>query len=176
LRLAGIKSIPAANKFLHEEFLPKYWSKQNTVPARGDEVKYKPLTPEIDLNEVFTFRENRQVKGNHTIWGNQIYNVRPYNEISIKGREIELRTYQNMATKAFFAGVEIEITKAVEQKMSAKPNNPALRMNKVVGINRDTVTKICEENLEREKNWAKVTKRGRPKKLPHKVMNILQAS
>jgi hypothetical protein len=55
LRLAGIKSIPAANKFLHEEFLPKYWSKQNTVPARGDEVKYKPLTPEIDLNEVLTF-------------------------------------------------------------------------------------------------------------------------
>jgi hypothetical protein len=40
MRLAGIKSIPAANRYLQEEILPKYWNVQNAVPARVAGTKY----------------------------------------------------------------------------------------------------------------------------------------
>jgi len=206
MRIADIKNIPAANKFLQEDFMPNYWNKQNTVPARENEIKYKPLQHGVDLNEIFTMRETRQVKGNHTIsWDNEIYNVKPSGNVSIKGREVELRTYQNMTTKAFFAGVEIEISKASEQPLATKLNRPALRVNNIAGIKRDDVKKIHEENLKYEILTSKMNqgnsklpiktnlkntkehatcdayshvkrKRGRPRKAENQNANFQQAS
>ena len=141
LRLAGIKSIPAANKFLQEDMLPNYWNVQNVVPARVEGSRYKALPPEADLNEIFCLKETRKVNGNHTIsWDNEIYSVTPPEGISLKGRTLEIRTYQNLASKAFFAGREISIKLGKEA-----PTQKPLRVLGVAGVKPSKVKSFYED-------------------------------
>jgi len=115
MRLRNIHSMPAANYFLQREFIPNYWVKNNTVIARDLELKYRPLPEHVDLNEVFCMKEYRQVKSDHTIsWDGVHYHVKTDLMYGIHKQSIELRTYQNLTSKAFFAGKEVHLTKVEE--------------------------------------------------------------
>lgn len=157
MRLHGIRHMPAANAFLQEDFIPNYWDLNNTVPARLDEIKYKKLSERIDLNEVLCLKEYRQVRSNHTIsWENRIYKVTPPEGISIKSRDIELRTYQNLATKAFFSGREVTL-ECIQQA----PEEKLLRANGVAGIGRDALKSLAEHSKHSSGFGNKVTKKER---------------
>lgn len=115
MRLRNIISMPAANYFLQREFIPNYWAKNNTVIARDLEPKYRPLPKHIDLNEIFCMKELRQVKSDHTIsWDGVLYHVETDLRYGIYKQSIELRTYQDLTHKAFFAGKEVHLTKVEE--------------------------------------------------------------
>jgi hypothetical protein len=115
MRLRNITSITAANYFLQREFIPNYWVKNNTVIARDLELKYRPLPSHIDLNEIFCLKEQRQVKSDHTIsWDGVIYQVKTDLMYGIYKQSIEIRTYQNLTSKAFFAGKEVQLIKIEE--------------------------------------------------------------
>jgi hypothetical protein len=115
MRLRNIHSITAANYFLQREFIPNYWAKNNTVVARDLELKYRPLAEHIDLNEIFCLKEQRQVKSDHTLsWNGQLYLVKTDLIYGIYKQSVEIRTYQNLTHKAFFAGKEIQLIKVEE--------------------------------------------------------------
>jgi len=112
MRIRKIHRMPAANIYLQEQFIPNYWAQNNTVAARNPESQYRKLSPEIDLNEIFCIKEYRTVKGDHTLsWNNEIYLVESPIKYSLHGQKIEIRTYQNVTTKTFYAGKEIQIVK-----------------------------------------------------------------
>jgi hypothetical protein len=143
MRLHGLKSIQAANHYLQEEMLPKYWNVRNAVPAKVEGSRYKPLSCEENLNEIFCIKETRKVNGNHTIsWENSIYAVTPPEGVSLKGRTVEIRTYQNMTSKSFFAGREIPF-QLVQQAPAQKP----LRVNGIAGVKPTQVKEWFNEGL-----------------------------
>lgn len=110
MRTRNITRMPGANEYLQNEFLPNYWKRKNTVVARSLEVQYRQLPAGIDLNEIFCRKEHRTVSSDHTIsWENTKYVIDSPLKHSIQKQEIELRTYQDLTWKAFFAGKLIAI-------------------------------------------------------------------
>ncbi len=59
LRLAGASTIPEANSVL-DDFLPRF-NEQFKVPARDPNEAYRPLDPDIHLDEVLCYRHSRKV-------------------------------------------------------------------------------------------------------------------
>lgn len=115
MRIRNIKSMPAANNYLQNQFLPNYWKQKNTVVARELESKYKALPLNINLNEIFCLKEYRSVNRDHTLsWGGVIHQLQSPLKYSIRGQKIGLRTYQNYTTRAYYAGQPIELKPITE--------------------------------------------------------------
>jgi transposase len=110
MRLRKIKRMPAANDYLQNQFLPNYWKTKNTVPAKSKDSRYKPLHSTFDLREILCLKEYRTVNRNHTIsWENNKYSLISPLRYSIYRQKIEIRTYQDLTWKAFFAGKPIAL-------------------------------------------------------------------
>jgi len=118
MRIRGITSIPAANSFLWEEFIPCYWRARNVIAATNFEVRYRKLPEGTNLDEIFCIKDYRQVKGDHTLsWNGDLYRVENDFAFSIARQSVEIRTYQNLQTRAFFAGKEVHL-RQFEEKAS----------------------------------------------------------
>lgn len=112
MRLRKIKRMPAANDYLQNQFLPNYWRNKNTVPAKSKDSRYTPLHSTIDLKEILCLKEYRTVAQDHTIsWENTKYALISPLKYSIYRQKIEIRTYQDLTWKAYFAGKPIVLTK-----------------------------------------------------------------
>lgn len=109
MRLRKIHRMPTANDFLQEQFLPHYWKQNNTVTAKCAESRYR--SPEArDLREILCLKDYRAVKADHTLsWENELYALKSPLKYSIHGQKIEIRTYQDLSWRAFFAGKPIEL-------------------------------------------------------------------
>lgn len=66
LRLAGICSLAAANRFLEEVFTP-WWETRFTVAAANDVDAHRTLPPQLDLDCLFAHTEQRVVARDFTI-------------------------------------------------------------------------------------------------------------
>lgn len=113
LRLNCIKHIPEANRYMNDIFLADYWHSKNTVAPRQMESKYRILSEGIDLSQIFCLKEIRKIKPNQTVSiGGDIYVIKDNARFgSLKGLQLELRTYQNLKTAYFFAGQQVELEK-----------------------------------------------------------------
>lgn len=112
MRVRKIYRMPAANSYLQEQFIPNYWAQNNMVAPRNSESRYRKLSAATNLREIFCIKEFRAVKANHTIsWDGDIYSVASPLKHSIQGQKLEIRTYQDLTWKAYFAGKEIPIVK-----------------------------------------------------------------
>ena len=147
MRLLGISNIVKANSYLQNEFINHYWQNKNTVEARLPEVKYRPLQCDIDLKEVLCLKETRQVKKDHTIsWDAETYKVSSVLNISIADRQVEIRTYQNLKIKMFYADQEV-----LFEKITHKLPVPSLRCNEVTGFTKEQV-KVLKTPSINDKN------------------------
>lgn len=120
MRLRNIKSYEAANAFLQEEFLPNEYATKFMVTPANLQTAYKPLPTEIDLNEVFCIKEYRSVNRDHTFsWDSITYRIDSELKHSIRKQRLEIRTYQDLSWKVFFADKEIAVSKVnVPEKCS----------------------------------------------------------
>lgn len=110
MRLRKIHRMPAANHYLQNQFLPNYWKKRNTVAPKSPESRYTPLHSSINLKETLCLKEYRTVKRDHTLsWNGTEYELRSPLKYSIYRQKIEIRTYQDLTWKAFFADRPIEL-------------------------------------------------------------------
>jgi len=111
MRIKNIRTYAAANEYLQEQFLPnEYASRFKVVPANLQSA-YKPLPDGIDLKEIFCLKVHRGVKRDHTYsWENDIYRIDSPLKRSIYKQKIEIRTYQDLTTKVFFAGKELQVS------------------------------------------------------------------
>lgn len=118
MRLRNIKSMPAANCYLQEQFLPNYWKTKNTVPAKSKESRYTALESTVELKEILCLKEYRTVARNHTLsWENTTYDLDSPLKYSIYRQKIEIRTYQDLTWKAFYAGKPIELREVKTNKV-----------------------------------------------------------
>ena len=116
MRLRKIRRIPAANDYLQNQFLPNYWKQKNTVPAKNPEKRYKPLHSSLNLRDILCIKEYRSVNGDHTIsWNGTIYSLESPVKHSIYRQKIELRTYQDLTWKAYYAGKPIDLDEIKNQ-------------------------------------------------------------
>ena len=110
MRLRKIHRMPAANDYLQNQFLPNYWKKRNTVPPKSLESRYTPLHSSINLRETLCLKEYRTVNKDHTLsWKGTEYELRSPLKYSIYRQKIEIRTYQDLTWKAYFADRPIEL-------------------------------------------------------------------
>jgi transposase len=108
MRLQGIKTIEAANRFLQQEFLPRYWNKRHTVAPRLKAKKYRKAPAPARLREIFCLKQYRTVRGDHMVfWGKYPYRVEAM--YCIKGQEVEFRIYPDGSWKSFFRDKPIEL-------------------------------------------------------------------
>jgi transposase len=111
MRLRKIHRMPAANDYLQNQFLANYWSKRNTVAPKSLDSRYTPLHASINLPEVLCLKEHRTVKRDHTLsWNGIEYQLQSPIKYSIYRQKIEIRTYQDLTWKAYFANKPIELT------------------------------------------------------------------
>ena len=96
LRLEGIPSLEEANKYLHSVFLAKHNRKFTRKPLL-EEVAYRPIPKEMDLDRIFCLKEKRQVHGDHTI--------------SYKGRKYMILPTE---TRFSFAKAKVEVHKRLD--------------------------------------------------------------
>ena len=111
MRFRRIHSYHAANCFLQEQFLPNEYDKKFTVIPANLQTAYKPLPISIDLNEIFCLKHYRIVKRDHTVpWQGKLYQITSPVKYSIYKQKVEIRTYQDLSFKMFFAGKELPLT------------------------------------------------------------------
>ena len=66
MRLAGVRTIEQANRFLHEEFVP-FWEQRFTVAPRQSQDAHRPLRRAHRLEQVLSVREARSVANDYTV-------------------------------------------------------------------------------------------------------------
>src|SRR5205807_3957629 len=105
LRIRKVRSYESANAFLQEQFLPNEYATKFKVTPANLQTAYKPLPNGIDLNEIFCLKQHRKVNRDHTYsWNNEIYRIDFPLKNSIWKQKIEIRTYQDLSWKVYFAG------------------------------------------------------------------------
>lgn len=133
MRIRNITSYDTANDFLQNQHLPNDQAHFNVVPANL-ETAYKPVPPGKDLNEIFCLKHYHAVKRDHTFsWQAEIYSITSTLKHSIYKQKIEIRTYQNLTWKVFFAGKELSVKLA---KIASRAPHPASRVR--LGANDDS--------------------------------------
>lgn len=111
MRLRNIRRLPTANEYLQEHFLPGYWRRNNVVKARENEPAYRRLDKRIILNEVLCLKEWRSIQADHTIsYDATHYRVDCPTKYSLWKQKIEIRTYQDLSWRAYFADKPLRLT------------------------------------------------------------------
>src|ERR1700674_2601850 len=91
MRLAGIDTLEAANRFLELHFIPE-WERRFTVAPRKSRNAHRPLGPEHRLEQILSVRVARQVAQDHTVswegtrWGVRREQVRA----GLRGAHVEI--------------------------------------------------------------------------------------
>jgi len=91
MRLAGIASLEAANRFLEVRFLPE-WEQRFTVEPRHGRDAHRPLGRAQRLEEILSVRAVRKVAQDHTVsWEAKLWGV-PREEVcaGLRGASVEI--------------------------------------------------------------------------------------
>ncbi|MBU0671918.1 MAG: hypothetical protein KJ732_02695 [Candidatus Margulisbacteria bacterium] len=76
LRLAGISTIPAANRFLDRVYLAKHNHKFSLPPKNNTNVHRPARKTKAELDAIFSFQEERVICNDYTIhWRNRLFQI-----------------------------------------------------------------------------------------------------
>lgn len=107
MRLAGIRAIGEANEFL-KTYLPKFnnqFKKEAINPEKG----YKKLDETLNLDDVFTMRDNRTIAAGETFsFEGDRYLIKHNFPVSLEKQQIEIRHYPCGMLKVFYQNEEID--------------------------------------------------------------------
>jgi len=88
LRLAKISNIDAANKYLHEVYIPHYNSKFTRPPIQSNNF-HTPVPPNVDLYDIFCIRESRIVHNDWTIrYSNRILQITRDQQVVVRPKDV----------------------------------------------------------------------------------------
>lgn len=117
MRVRNIKNYETANHYIQEIFFQNEYASKFKVVPENLQTAYRPLPKDIDLNEIFCLKEKRTVNRDHTIsWNSDIYQIDSPLKYSIYKQKVEIRTYQNLTWRVFFADKPLEVSKVSEPK------------------------------------------------------------
>jgi len=131
LKLHKISSIEEANRYLHNVFLPKF-NKRFTKDAKDPELAWRVVPGEINLDSVFSIKEQRTVMADNTIsYRNRIFQI-----LADKHR-------------ISFAKVKVEVEKRLDGSIHIKYKDQYLKF-KELSSDRPRPNKIKTDTLSLE--------------------------
>lgn len=119
LRSNKIKDIVTANEYLKTQFIEEYWNATKTLEPKSPISRYQPVTPSLNLKEIFTVREYRKINNDYTFrWQGKTYQIiNPPGDI--KNQNAELRFYPSGESLVYFAEKRLDVT-LVEETIKLK--------------------------------------------------------
>jgi hypothetical protein len=107
LRLAGIKTIPKANIFLKEVFIPRF-NQRFGVSPRSSESRYRKLSADVNLEIIFCKKDQRKVNHAHSFsWNAQTYVIENSSR-DFRFRTININTHLNGTVSFDIMGINID--------------------------------------------------------------------
>src|ERR1700678_915155 len=126
LRLAQVKTLQDANKFLEAEYWPE-WNERFARPLKGVVDVHRALTPQIDLASVLSHVEQRVVSNDYTFSfvGRRYQIARSEVKAGMRGKKIRIELHLSGALRARFEGQYVEVSEC-----GVKPAQTAKRVAK----------------------------------------------
>lgn len=110
MRLRNITTIDMANKYL-EDFIEVH-NQKFSIKAKFPELAYREIPLKTDFQEIFCMIETRTIQtGNVILFENNKYIIEKDFPISMKGRWVEVRIYQNGLVKFYLENMELKVNK-----------------------------------------------------------------
>lgn len=122
LRLAGISTIPAANNFLDRIYLPNH-NRKFSVPPKCNADVHRPLEKtEAELDEIFSFREERILCNDYTIrWRSRLFQIEKHQPYFLLPRtKIIVEERLNGKIKIKYKGKDLKMHE-IDRKEIRKP-------------------------------------------------------
>jgi hypothetical protein len=128
LRLARVKTMVDANKFLTDEYWPE-WNERFARPLEGVVDMHRVLTPEIDLASALSHVEHRVVSNDYTFsFAGKKYQVtRADVRAGMRGKSIRIELHLSGALRARFEGAYAEVNECGVKSPVTKPVGRAVR-------------------------------------------------
>ena len=123
LRLAQVKTMQDANKFLEQEYWPE-WNERFARPLEGVVDLHRALTPQIDLGSALSHVEHRVVSNDYTFSfaGRRYQMARQQVKAGMRGKSLRIELHLSGALRARFEGQYVEVSECGAQApMTAKP-------------------------------------------------------
>lgn len=109
LRLAGITTMLDSNRYLDQVYLAKYWHQRNTVQARDEVSRYRPLKSHENLDNIFCIKHARQIRSDHTVtFENQFYKILDRQYGSLKKKDITVHVYEDGTIAMYLGHIKLE--------------------------------------------------------------------
>jgi len=111
LRLAKVRTMQDANKFLEEEYWPE-WNERFARPLEGVVDMHRPLTPQTDLASALSHVEHRVVSNDYTFSfaGRRYQIARTDVKTGMRGKSLRIELHLNGALRARFEGEYAEVS------------------------------------------------------------------
>jgi hypothetical protein len=122
LRLAKVKTMQDANKFLEEEYWPE-WNERFARPLQGVTDMHRALTPQIDLASALSHVEQRVISNDYTFSfaGRRYQLVREQVKAGMRASSMRIELHLNGTLRARFEGQYVEVNGCgVKQPAAAK--------------------------------------------------------
>ena len=129
LRLAKVKTLQDANKFLEAEYWPE-WNERFARPLEGVMDMHRALTPQIDLASALSHVEQRQVSNDYTFSfaGRRYQIARTDVKAGMRGKSLRIELHLSGALRARFEGVYAEVSECGAKAPAApKPAGKPVR-------------------------------------------------
>lgn len=119
LRLAGISSIPAANRFLDKIYLSKHNHKFGVPPKNNTDVHRSVVKTRAELDAIFSFQEERVLCNDYTIhWRNRLFQVEKHQPYFLLPRtRVIVEERLNDKVKIRYKGKYLKIREIERQKI-----------------------------------------------------------
>lgn len=110
LRLAKVKTMQDANKFLEEEYWPE-WNERFARPLKGVTDMHRALTPQIDLASALSHVEQRVISNDYTFSfaGRRYQIVRQQVKVGMRGKSLRIELHLSGTLRARFEGRYVEV-------------------------------------------------------------------
>jgi transposase len=111
LRLAKVKTLQDANKFLEAEYWPE-WNERFARPLEGVVDMHRALTSQIDLASALSHVEQRVISNDYTFSfaGRRYQIARTDVKAGMRGRSLRIELHLNGALRARFEGVYADVS------------------------------------------------------------------
>jgi hypothetical protein len=129
LRLAKVKTLQDANKFLEAEYWPE-WNERFARPLEGVMDMHRALTPQLDLASALSHVEQRLVSNDYTFsFAGRHYQVaRTDVKAGMRGKSLRIELHLSGALRARFEGVYAEVSECGAKAPAApKPAGKPVR-------------------------------------------------
>jgi hypothetical protein len=129
LRLATVKTLQDANKYLEAEYWPE-WNERFARPLNGVVDLHRPLTPQIDLASALSHVESRVVSNDYTFsFAGRRYQVaRSAVKAGMRGKRMRIELHLSGAVRARFEGVYVEVSECgAKAPVATKPAGKPIR-------------------------------------------------